>query len=143
MSGSSDYRRGVLDRPLVLRTRRDLQAIESVGAGGPTFVVRDPVAGESFHLTAQEYALLSAMRESTTLRKLQELIETRFAPARVAVSQLQQFIAQIYDQGLLLSADAGQGATLLARSRQRRWRERWSNLVQILSIRLGSFSIVS
>ena len=51
--------------------------------------------------------------------------------------QLQQFVNQLYDQGLLMGDSPGQGAELLARGRQRGRRAWWGNWLSILSVRLG------
>jgi putative peptide zinc metalloprotease protein len=135
---SIDYRRSTAERTLPLRMRGDLQVVEVAFSGDATYVVKDSVAGEAFHLTAEEHALLDALRKPTSLRDLQRTLETRFAPRRATIGELQQFVNRLYDLGLLLSENAGQGAELLDRGRERRRKERRWNWLQVLSIRLGS-----
>lgn len=139
MSANNDHRRSTVDRMLTVRARGDLQSVEVAFGGQASYVVKDPVAGETFHLSAEEHRLLVAMRMPISLRGLQRIIETEFAPRKVRVPQLQQFVNRLYEQGLLVGENPGQGAELLARGRQRKRRSRWSSLLQVLSIRLGGF----
>jgi putative peptide zinc metalloprotease protein len=136
---AADHRRAAADRTLPLRARGDLQSSEVAFGGQASFVVKDPVAGESFHLSAEEHRLLAALRQPTSLRRLQRIVDTEFAPRRASIPQLQQFVNSLYDQGLLVSEAPGQGAELLARGRDRRRKSRWASLLQVLSIRLVGF----
>jgi len=136
---ASDHRRSAADRTLPLRTRGDLQVVEVTFAGDANFVVRDPVSGEAFHLSAEEHALLEALRRPTSLRQLQRVLQSNFAPRRASIPQLLQFVNRLFEQGLLVGDNPGQGAELLSRGRELTRRERRASLLQILSIRLGGF----
>jgi putative peptide zinc metalloprotease protein len=131
-----DHRRSTADRVLPYRTRADLQVIEVPYDGESTYVLHEPVGGESFHLTVEEFALIETLRGPASLRHLQRVIETQFAPRRATIVELQQFDNRLYEQGLLSSDLAGQGPQLLARERRRRRGQRWSRLLQMLSIEL-------
>jgi putative peptide zinc metalloprotease protein len=139
MGDAHDHRRSTADRTLPLRARGDLQFVEVAFAGDATYVVKDPVAGESFHLSAAEHALLAALRQPASLRALQRILESQFAPRRVSIPQLQQFVNRLYDQGLVVSDHPGQGTELLTRGRNLARRERRAGWLQILSVRLGGF----
>jgi putative peptide zinc metalloprotease protein len=143
MSDHADSRRAAADRVLRMRARRDLQSQEVALGGRATFVVTDPVSGESFHLSAQEHRLLESLREPTSLRDLQRIVEQEFAPERVSLAALDQFVRRMYEQGLLASDVAGQGAELFDRGQRRRRRSRRTRLLQVLAIRLGSFPAAS
>ncbi len=139
MGDHADHRRAAADRVLRMRARRDLQSRPVALGGRATFVVTDPVSGESFHLSAQEHRLLETLGEPTTLRELQRIVEQEFAPERVSISALDRFVRRMYEQGLLASNAAGQGAELFDRGQRRRRRSRRTRLLQVLAIRLGSF----
>jgi putative peptide zinc metalloprotease protein len=139
MSDAQDHRRSAVDRVLSLRARGDLQSVEVAFGGQASYVVKDPIAGETYHLTVEEHRLLTAMRQPVSLRALQRIIESEFAPRKATVAQLQQFVNRLYEQGLLVGDGLGQGAELLERGQQRRRQARRGSLVQLLSIRLGSF----
>src|SRR5690242_1154672 len=137
MHRPNDHHRSAAERTLPLRMRADLQVIEVALGGDAAYVVKDPVAGESFHLTAEEYTLLDALREPASLRMLQRRLESQFAPRRASITQLQQFVSRLYEQGLLLGENPGQGVELLQRERERQRVERRMSWLQLLSIRLG------
>jgi putative peptide zinc metalloprotease protein len=118
--------------------RGDLQVVEVAFAGDASYIVKDPISGDAFHLTAEEHALLDALRQPTSLRMLQRRLESAFAPRRATITQLQQFVNRLYEQGLLLGENPGQGAELLERGQERTRQERRASLLQVLSIRLGS-----
>ncbi|HYO24179.1 MAG TPA: HlyD family efflux transporter periplasmic adaptor subunit [Lacipirellulaceae bacterium] len=135
-----DHQRAAADRKLALRARGDLESIEVAFGGQSSFVVKDPVTGEAFHLTAAEHSLLLALRQPTSLRELERRLAREFAPRRATIAELQQFVNRLYDQGLLVGDAPGQGAELLARGVQRRRRRRLLGLLSVLSIRIGRFN---
>ena len=136
---NADYRRSAVDRILPVRARGDLQIVEMAFNGDAAYMVKDPVAGEAFQFSSEEHALLTALRQPVSLRSLQRELETAFAPRRATIEQIQQFVNRLYEQGLLVGEHPGRGAELRERGRRRVRRERWGNLVQLLSIRLGGF----
>ena len=136
---AQDHRRSAAQRTLPFRTRGDLVVIETAFAGQTSYVVKDPVANESFHLSAEEHRLLDALRRPVSLADLARILETEFAPRRSTPAQLQQFVNQLYAQGLVISDNPGQGAELAARGQREKRRRRWAALPQLLSIRLAGF----
>lgn len=140
MPRPDDHRRSAVDRTLAVRARGDLQVVPVAFAGQSTFVVKDPVTAEAFHLSAEEHALLEALRQPASLKSLQRLLERQFAPRRATILELQQFVNRLYDQGLLVGDNPGQGAELLARGARQRRQKRWSSLLSVLAVRVASFS---
>lgn len=135
----ADYRRAAADRILPVRARGDLQIVEMQFSGDAAYMVKDPVAGATFQFSREEHALLTVLRQPVSLRMLQRELETAFAPRRATVEQIQEFVNRLYDQGLLVGEIPGRGTELLDRARRTKRRERWSSLLQILSIRVGGF----
>jgi len=135
----ADYRRAVADRILPVRARGDLQIVEMQFGGESAYMVHDPVTGEAFQFSNEEHALLTALRQPVSLRVLQRELETAFAPRRATVEQVQEFVNRLYDQGLLVGDNPGRGGELRERGRRQSRRERWANLLQVLSIRVGGF----
>lgn len=132
-----DYRRSTADRVLPLRARRDLESVEVQFGGQSTYVVKDPVSGETYHFTAQEHRLLEALEQPMSLAALQRVLESEFAPQRAKIVELQQFVNRLYGQGLVVSDNPGQGSELKKRGEQNHRKRRLANLVQVLSVRLG------
>ena len=141
MPATFDQRRSAADRELPFRARRDLQAIAAPLGGAAMVVVNDPISGESYHLSAAEHSILMALRRRTTLGELKRLVERQFAPQLVATAQLQQFVEQLYEKGLLIAERGGQAETLRRRGERRARRQRWSSVMQLLSIRVARFSV--
>ena len=136
---NADYRRAAADRILPVRARGDLQIVEMQFGGESAYMVHDPVTGEAFQFSSEEHALLTALRQPVSLRVLQRELETAFAPRRATVEQVQDFVNRLYDQGLLVGENPGRGGELRERGRRQSRRERWANLLQVLSIRVGGF----
>ncbi|RIK78227.1 MAG: hypothetical protein DCC67_11790 [Planctomycetota bacterium] len=137
MHCTDDHFRAAADRILPVRMRGDLHVVEVAFDGHAAYVVQDPVAEEAFYLTAEEYALLESLRWPVSLRDLQRTLETRFPPRRATVADLQRFITRLYEQGLLVGENPGQGAALVQLGRRQRRRQRLARLMQVLTIRLA------
>jgi putative peptide zinc metalloprotease protein len=135
----ADYRRAAADRILPVRARGDLQIVEMQFGGESAYMVHDPVTAEAFQFSREEHALLTALRQPVSLRLLQRELETAFAPRRATVEQIQDFVNRLYDQGLLVGENPGRGGELRERGRRQSRRERWADLLQVLSIRVGGF----
>ena len=127
------------DRPLELRARGDWEIVRVEFSGQPAYVAKDPVTLETVQLSAEEHFLWEQLRQTTSLAELRRAFEQRFAPRRVTDVALQQFIASLHRQGLVVSDRPGQGGELLTRDRERRGAQRWARLLQVFAIRLGGF----
>jgi len=134
--GSSQL--SAVDRPLVLRARRDVQLAPVRFAGQTAYVLKDPLTLELFHLTAEEFFLFERLKQAISLKGLQHAFQERFAPRQITPQDLQQGVNQLHSQGLLLSEATGQGSELRERADRRRRSERWQSLLKVLSFRLGS-----
>ena len=135
-SGSSaDLAAARLDRPLALRRRCDIIAVPQTFAGRRLWAIKDPVALRYFHLTDEEYRVFEALDGSVSLADIQQKFERRFAPRRLTLGQLQSFLGQLHQEGLILADAPGQSAELLKRAGVQRRRRVFSALSNILAIR--------
>ena len=139
MNGHRAYQRSAVDRPLVVRGRTDVQREAVQFASQTTYVLKDPLTLELFHLSAEEFFLFDNLKAAISLKQLQQAFQKRFAPRTITPDQLQQGVNQLHSQGLLLSDAAGQGGELRERDQRRRSAQRWQSLLKVLSFRLGSF----
>ena len=126
----------VAERPLALRKRPDLIARAHRIGAGRIWRVKDPVALDYFEFSDHEYAILEMLDGSSTLAGIQRRFEQAFAPLQLGLGQLQQFLHNLHDSGLVLATATGQGAKLLERRRDREGREITSRLFNILALRL-------
>ena len=138
MNSPSPLNQSVADRQLALRTRGDLQIAPVSYTGQGTYVVKDPLTLELFHLTAAEHFLLEALRSVCSLRDLQKNFQKRFAPRQITLEALQHGLNQLHSLGLLLSQSSGQGEQLGERARHVKRQQRLQSLFSVLSFRLGS-----
>lgn len=143
MANLSHHQMSTVDRPLALRARGDVQLAESQFAGHSTYVLKDPLSLEMFHLTPEEFFLFQAMKLRTTLGKLRREFERRFTPRRISAVALQEGLNQLHQRGLLISEAPAQGEQLLERRQERNRQERLQSIFQLLSIRLGSVDATS
>lgn len=140
MPQSNEYRRSAADRTLDVCARGDLQLVPVAFAGRNSYVVKDPLTLDVFHLSAEEGFLFEALRRPVSLNALEQKFAQWFAPRRTTAVQLQRFINQLYDLGLLVSNRPGQGRQLQQRGWQRRRRQRGAQLLHLLAIRVGGVS---
>ena len=143
MPNSSSYLLATANRPLGLQSRGDISPIAVSYGDQVSFILKDPLTLEVYQLTAEECFLFEQLRNETTLAELQKSFEERFAPRTITHATVQQAIAQLFEQGLLVSNAAGQGRELLERAAKRRSTERWQSLLRVLSFRLASWDATS
>ena len=123
-----------IDRPLNLRLRPDLVAVEVEIAGARTWILKDPMTLEHFQFTAEEYALIDWLREPVSIAELQRRFSHEFAPQKITAEAVWQFLSRLHQAGLLVSDGARQGQELLdrmRRDRRRRWAMAWTGLLAI------------
>lgn len=124
-------------RTLSVRTRADVVVAPVEFRGRAGYVVKDPLTAEAFQLSREEGFLLAALRQPTSLATLQELFAEAFRPQRLTLTQLQQFISQLYQFGLLVSQQPGAALRLAEQGSERRTRERLTRLLHLLAIRVS------
>lgn len=134
MTGAADN--AATERPVPLRRRDDLLLRSRTTAHGRQWLVKDPVRRRYYSLSEAEHALWQMLDGRTSLSQMQERFQQQFAPQRIAVGQLQEFLARLHRQGLVVSLRPGQGDALLERARTQRWLEAATLLPRLLAWRL-------
>jgi putative peptide zinc metalloprotease protein len=124
-----------LDRPLALRRRLDVVAVPQMFSGQRVWAIKDPLALRYFHLRDEEYWVFQALDGQTSLTEIQLRFEKHFAPRRLALPELQSFLAMLHEEGLILAEAPGQSDELLERSRKRQRQKVLVALSNILAIR--------
>jgi putative peptide zinc metalloprotease protein len=99
------------------------------------WIVKDPVALRYFSLSTHEYAILQWLDGSLTLDDICRKFEETFPPYRMTPRRLQAFLANLYENGLLVVDGADQGKLLLESFQRDERRERWQKWLNWLSIR--------
>lgn len=115
--------------------RPDLQAQPQTYQGRRCWLVTDPLALKYYRFEEEEYFLLTALDNQTSLEQLVARFQQRFAPQRLHPQDLQQLLGQLHRSGLVLSERSGQGQQLFERRCKTRRQQWWQQLANPLAIR--------
>ncbi len=131
-------------RIVEFRKRPDLVAREYSLGSLRRWRVKDPVSLEYFELSDQEFAILEMLDGSATWAEIQSRFARAFAPLQLGLVQLQNYLYDLYESGLVLAGAPGQGVTgegarVLERRLQRTHREITSSLFNLLAFRFRGF----
>jgi putative peptide zinc metalloprotease protein len=122
-------------RKLPIRMRPDLRARQHRYQGRIYWVVKDPVGLQYFRFEEEEFAILQMLDGESSLDEIAERFEREFPPQTIRVEELQQFIGMLHRSNLVITDAVGQGAQLKKRRDERKSKERWATLANILSVR--------
>jgi putative peptide zinc metalloprotease protein len=123
------------ERPVPMRARPDLVAQPLDYRGRRRWRLKDPVSLEYFQLEDEEYAILMMLDGHASLADIKRHFDDRFAPRHVSLSQLQGYLAHLYQEGLALTEATDQGASLLKRKQSANRRLVAAALANPLAIR--------
>ena len=122
-------------RPLALRKRADLISSRNHYDGRTYWVVKEPVGLNYFRFHEEEFAILSMLDGKTSLQTIRETFQSKFAPQRITLQDLQQFIGMLHRSGLVISQSPGQGRQLRRRGDQKRKRELMGKVSNVFALR--------
>ncbi len=126
-------------RPLRLRMREDVTAQRQRYQGRDYWVIKDPVSLKYYRFEEEEYALLQMLDGRVSPDQIKRQFDYRFAPQKITMQELYQFVGMLYRSCLLLSESPGQGIELKKRGEKNRGREFRSKLANVLAIRFKGF----
>ncbi|XZE22007.1 biotin/lipoyl-binding protein [Pirellulaceae bacterium SH449] len=122
-------------RPLKLRRRPDLEARRNKYHGKAYWVVKEPVGLNYFRFHDEEFAILNMLDGETSLQQIKDNFQAQFAPQRISLQDLQQFVGMLHRSGLVISHTGGQGRQLRRRGDQKKKKELIGKLSNIFAIR--------
>jgi len=122
-------------RPLRLRRRPDLESRRHRYDGRAYWVVKEPVGLNYFRFHEEEFAILNMLNGVTSLQQIRESFQAEFAPQRISLQDLQQFVGMLHRSGLVISHAGGQGRQLRRRGDQKRKKELLGKFVNVFAIR--------
>lgn len=126
-------------RPLRLHRRSDLTVQRQSYQGRDYWVVKDPIALKYYRFEEEEYVLLEMMNGRTSPDQIKRKFDYRFAPQKITMQELYQFVGMLYRSSLLVSDAPNQGVELKKRAEKTRKQERRQSLTNILAIRYKGF----
>jgi putative peptide zinc metalloprotease protein len=126
-------------RPLRLEVRPDLSTQRQSYQGRDYWVIKDPISLKYYRFEEEEYALLMLLDGSNSPDQIKRRFDYRFAPQKITMQELYQFIGMLYRSSLLISNAPNQGFELKKRGEKTRKQERRQSLTNILAIRCKGF----
>lgn len=121
-------------RPLPFRRRRDV-VVEPVALRGQRrWHVKDPLTLRYWQFGEEELFLWQQLDGTIGLDEWQQRFQRRFAPQRIELSRLHEFLAMLHREGLAFSNLPGQADTMLERrgkSARDQWLGGWTNVLAI------------
>ena len=126
-------------RPLRLHRRPDLTIQRQSYQGRDYWVIKDPVSLKYYRFEEEEYALLEMLDGRISPDQIKRRFDYRYAPQKITMQELYQFIGMLYRSSLLISDAPHQGLELKKRGEKTRKQERRQSLTNILAIRYKGF----
>ena len=102
-------------------------------------MVKDPLALKYFRFEDEEYALLQMLDGAHSADRIKLKWDKKFAPQKISLAELFQFIGMLYRSSLLMSDAAGQGVELKHRSDDQQRRKLSAGFTNVLAIRFRGF----
>ena len=122
-------------RPLRLRRRPDLVTKKHRYHGRVYLVVKEPVGLNYFRFHEEEYAILNMLDGKNSLQQIKERFQSEFAPQRITLQDLQQFVGMLHRSGLVISDATGQGRQLRRRGDEKKKKELLGKLANVFALR--------
>jgi len=98
-------------------------------------VIKDPIALKYSRLREEEFFILSQLDGDTPLVEIKRRFEREFTPARINEDEIQNFVSQLYQSGLVISSAANQGWQLRERQRRAQWKKVVGTLSNVFALR--------
>lgn len=125
----------VLDRPLRLRLRPDLEIQRQWIGGQVQWVIKDPLTLEFSRLLDKEFTLLKMLDGKRSFRQIKQTFEQQYPLDRLSYRRLHALCLNLQRDGLLLSDQGASAAQFTARRGERKRRAIVSGLTNPLAIR--------
>ena len=126
-------------RPLNLRLRADITFQRQQYQGRDYWLAKDPIALKYFRFEEEEYQLLHLMDGSQTPEQIKLRFDYEFAPQKMTMQELYQFIGILYRNCLLVSDMPGQGVELRHRGQEKSMQELRGTFSNVLAVRFKGF----
>ena len=126
-------------RPLRLHCRPDLTWQRQSYQGRDYWVVKDPISLKYYRFEDEEFSLLQMLDGNSSPDQIKRRFDYRYAPQKITMQELYQFVGMLYRSSLLISNAPNQGIELKKRGDKNRQAELKQSLTNILAIRYKGF----
>ncbi len=126
-------------RPWRLRMRADIVCQKQSYQGRNYWMLKDPISLKYYRFEEEEFALLRMLDGVSSPDQIKLRFDYEFAPQKITLQELFQFVGMLYRSCLLVSDGPNQGVELLARGQKNRRQQFRSSLTNVLAIRFRGF----
>ena len=122
-------------RKLPIKVRTDLESKKQQYQGRSYWIVKDPIGSKFFRFQEEEYAILKLLDGMRSLDEVKEEFEAEFPPQKITLDELQNFIGQLHQSGLIVAGVQNQGHELNKRGKKKKRQMMLASMSNILAIR--------
>lgn len=126
-------------RAIGLKKRSDLIFTRHRYQGREYNVVKDPLSLKYYRFEDEEFELFKMLDGTKSADEIKRTFERDFAPQKITLAELQQFIGMLFSNSLLVSNAPGQGVQLNLRGQENKKKRRMAALSNVLAIRFKGF----
>ena len=122
-------------RKLPIRVRPDIVGKKQQYLGRSYWIVKDPIGSKYYRFQEEEYAILRLLDGTRSLDEVKEKFEDDFPPQKITLDELQSFIGQLHQSGLIVVGVPNQGHQLKKRGDKKKRQMLFASLSNVLAIR--------
>ncbi|MDR1485421.1 MAG: biotin/lipoyl-binding protein [Planctomycetaceae bacterium] len=126
-------------RKLPIRVRLDISAQRQQYLGRTYWIVKEPIGSRYFRFQDEEYAIMKLLNGERSLDDIKREFENMFPPQKISLDEIQNFLGQLHQNGLIIAATPDQGTELLKRKKKRRKQELFQKFTNVLAIKFKGF----
>jgi putative peptide zinc metalloprotease protein len=126
-------------RRLPVRVRPDLSAQRQQYLGRIYWIVKEPIGSRYFRFQDEEYAIMKLLDGTRSLDDIKHEFENMFPPQKIALDEIQNFLGQLHQSGLIIASTPDQGNELLKRKKKRKKQELFQKFTNVLAIKFKGF----
>ncbi|MDR1477377.1 MAG: biotin/lipoyl-binding protein [Planctomycetaceae bacterium] len=126
-------------RKLPVRVRPDLSAQRQQYLGRIYWIVKEPIGSRYFRFQDEEYAIMELLDGTRSLDDIKREFENTFPPQKIALNEIQNFLGQLHQSGLIIASTPDQGNELLKRKKKRKKQELLQKFTNVLAIKFKGF----
>ncbi|MCL2622850.1 MAG: efflux RND transporter periplasmic adaptor subunit [Planctomycetaceae bacterium] len=115
--------------------RPDIVGKKQQYLGRSYWIVKDPIGSKYYRFQEEEYAILRLLDGTRSLDEVKEKFEDEFPPQKITLEELQSFIGQLHQSGLIVVGVPNQGHQLKKRGDKKKRQMMFASMSNVLAIR--------
>ncbi len=119
--------------------RADVSIQKQSYQGREYWVIKDPISLKYYRFEEEEYFLLQMLDGTASPDQIKRRFDYEFAPQKLTLQELYQFVGMLYRSCLLVSQAPNQGLELKARGEKNRKQEFRASITNVLALRFKGF----